>query len=351
MERRTHAPLADWTTLGLGGPADTFVIAETEADVIDAVRIADAQRTPVLVLGGGSNLVVADEGFRGTAVRVQTRGCQVEKKGDRVRVAVAAGESWDGFVERAVAEGWRGVECLSGIPGLVGATPMQNVGAYGQDVSQTIVDVRCFDRVDQKIVRFAGGECGFAYRSSRFRGSERHLIVEVTFEFEVGPRSMPIAYAELSKALGVNEGGDAPLAEVRANVISLRRGKGMVADPADPESKSAGSFFTNPIVTVAELEKVRANVARELGESARLPTFPEKDGRMKVSAAWLIENAGFHKGSGGAIGISKKHALALVNRGGTTRELVAFARSIRERVNARFGVTLEPEPIVIGTTI
>lgn len=351
MEQSTHARLAEWTTLGLGGPADSFVIADSEADLIELVRTSDRAQTPLLVLGGGSNLVVADDGFRGTAVKVSTRGVHVSKNGERVRVTVAAGESWDGFVERAVSESWRGIECLSGIPGLVGATPMQNVGAYGQDVSQTIAEVRCFDRADQTIVRLKGDECGFAYRSSRFRGSARYVIVEVTFDFLCGPRSMPIAYAELSKALSVPEGAEAPLANVRNTVIALRRGKGMVADAADPESKSAGSFFTNPIVSADVLREVRSHVARELGSDAKIPLFPERDGRTKISAAWLIENAGFQKGSGGSIGISKKHALAIVNRGGTTADLIAFARSIRERVHARFGVTLEPEPIFVGATL
>ena len=351
MERFVHARLSEWTTFGLGGPADALVAADSESELIEIVRELDEHRSPCMILGGGSNLVIADEGVRGTVVHVRTRGIAATRGGDSVLVRVAAGEPWDAFVARAVQEGWSGVECLSGIPGLVGATPMQNVGAYGADVSQTMEELRCYDRITKNVVTLRAEECAFAYRSSRFRGSERFLILEVSFRFSQRNESMPITYLELGRALGVSVGGSAPLSVVRETVIALRRGKGMVADPSDPESRSAGSFFTNPIVESEELHAIKARVLHRLGPSATMPVFPESEGRSKLAAGWLIEQAGFRKGEGERVGISKKHALALVNRGGTTRELVAFARGVQERVWDVFGVRLEPEPILVGVTL
>ncbi len=347
MKRFTNARLSDWTTLGLGGIAEAFVAVESPAELAEVVNNLDERSSPVMILGGGSNLVVADEGFRGTVVHIQTRGIDVVREGNSVLVRAAAGEPWDAFVERAVEEGWRGVECLSGIPGLVGATPMQNVGAYGADVSQTITEVRCYDRAEKRVVDVPASECAFAYRSSRFRGNDRYVIMEVVFRFERGDVSAPLRYAELCRALQVEPLGTAPLPKVRETVIELRRGKGMVVDPKDPESRSAGSFFTNPIVNAEQLAELRSRLL----PGAILPVFPENDGRFKLSAGWLIENAGFRKGDGTTAGISKKHALALVNRGGTARELVAFAREVRAKVREVFGVQLEPEPIFVGLTI
>ncbi len=319
-------PLGPLTTLRLGGPADSLVEARTEAALVEAVR-----RGPALVLAGGSNVVIADAGVRGTVVRVLTRG--VRREG--ARLEVAAGEPWDGLVERCVADGLQGFECLSGIPGSTGATPIQNVGAYGQDVSETVEWVRVLDRATGKVLVMRAAECGFAYRRSVFKHDERRVVLAVGFALRESALSGALTYAELCRTLDVPVGGRAPLADVRAAVLSLRRRKGMVIDPGDPDSVSAGSFFTNPILD-APLPGA--------------PAWPEPDGRVKTSAAWLIEQAGFTRGYGsGRVGISSKHTLALVNRGGATAaELIALAREIATGVRARFGVELVPEPVFVG---
>ncbi len=356
-------PLAPLTSLRLGGRARRVVRVEQEAELAEVLVRADAAGEPVLVLGGGSNLVVADEGFDGLVVRIASCGVTVAKApadsggdgGERVRIEVAAGERWDGFVERCVAEGYRGVECLAGIPGLVGATPIQNVGAYGQEVSDTIVSVRAFDRQARSFVDLAPPACLFGYRSSLFRHNPRYVVVRVTFELAVSPASSPLRYAELVRGLGVREGERAPLGDVRARVLSLRRAKGMVLDPDDPDSVSAGSFFVNPTLSPSELGALEARVmaAGVLGAGESMPRFATDAGRSKVSAGWLVERAGFTKGYGqGRVGVSAKHALALVNRGhGTTAELVSLARTIRAGVLARFGVTLSPEPVFVGCAL
>ncbi|MGZ4269462.1 MAG: UDP-N-acetylmuramate dehydrogenase [Solirubrobacteraceae bacterium] len=333
--------LSELTTLRLGGPARRYVEATAEDELVRAVRAADAAGEPLLVLAGGSNVVVADAGFAGTVVHVATRG--LARAG--ARLEVAAGESWDGLVARCVAEGLAGVECLSGIPGSVGATPIQNVGAYGQEVAETIAGVRALDRRSGEVVALSPADCAFAYRSSTFkRDPGRWVVLSVAFDLRPGEASMPVRYAELARALGVEVGARAPLADVRAAVLALRRGKGMVIDPADPDSVSAGSFFTNPIL---DPEAFAAFARRAPSEP---PAWPE-DGRVKTSAAWLIERAGFTKGYGNpdGIAISSKHTLALTNRGsGTTAELVALAREIAGRVQERFGVALMPEPVFVG---
>jgi UDP-N-acetylmuramate dehydrogenase len=317
--------LAELTTLRLGGPAASYVEARTEAELIDAARDA------ALIMAGGSNLVVADEGVPGPVVRIATRG--IERDG--TRLTVAAGEDWDALVARCVDDGLQGFECLSGIPGSVGATPIQNVGAYGQEVAETIVSVRVFDRETGRVEEMTAADCGFEYRSSVFKYHDRRVVLAVTFALREATESGPLRYRELTRALGVEVGGTAPLAAVREAVLALRRGKGMVIDPADPDSVSAGSFFTNPILAAVP-------------EGA--PAWPEPDGRVKTSAAWLIEQAGFHRGYGnGRAGISTKHTLALVNRGGaTTAELVALAREIAAGVEDRFGIALHPEPVLVG---
>lgn len=329
--------LANHTTLWVGGPARRFVVAEREEDLVDILR---APGGPLLVLGGGSNLLVSDAGFDGTVVKIATRG--VDREGDTL--TVAAGEVWDEFVATCASEGLSGVEALSGIPGFVGAVPMQNVGAYGQDVSETIVRLRAWDREAERVVVFDRDACRFAYRSSVFRGKDRHVILDVTFTLERSPLAKPVRYAELARGLGVGEGTRAPLARVRETVIALRKKKGMVLDAADPDTRSAGSFFTNPILDAGE-------VAR-LGE---VPKFPEPDGRIKVSAGWLIERAGFAKGFtlDGRAAVSSKHALALTNKTGdaTAEDIVRLARAIRDGVRARFGVTLENEPVFVGLSL
>ncbi len=325
--------LAELTTLRLGGPARRIVEARSEAELVAAIREAEP---PVLVLAGGSNLVIADEGVSGTVVRVLTRG--VERDGDRLRVA--AGEPWDDLVADCVAEGLQGFECLSGIPGSVGATPIQNVGAYGQEVAETVETVRVLDRETDRVVDMPAADCGFRYRGSVFKYRDRRIVLAVTFRMRRDPVSGPLRYAELARALDVPVGGSAPLAQVRAATLALRRRKGMVIDPADPDSVSAGSFFTNPIL--------EPDAWRRLGDDP--PGWPEPDGRIKTSAAWLIERSGYHRGYGdGRVGISTKHTLALVNRGGaTTAELMALAREIAAGVQKRFGVRLVPEPVLVG---
>jgi UDP-N-acetylmuramate dehydrogenase len=331
--------LAELTTLRLGGPASRLVEARTDEEVIAAVREAGSP----LVLAGGSNVVVADEGVPGTVVRIATRGVEREGGGGLV---VAAGESWDDLVARTVADGLQGFECLSGIPGSVGATPIQNVGAYGQEVAETIASVRVYDRETDRTYDTPAADCWFGYRTSVFRYHDRHVVLAVTFRLREDDRSGPLRYAELARTLGVPVGGTAPLTAVREAVLGLRRGKGMVIDPADPDSVSAGSFFTNPILAHGDFEALAGRAGPELTP----PAWPEPDGRVKTSAAWLIEHAGFHRGHGnGRVGISTKHTLALVNRGGaTTAELMTLAREIATGVHDRFGVQLHPEPVLVG---
>jgi UDP-N-acetylmuramate dehydrogenase len=338
------ADLAPLTTLRLGGPAGRLVEARSEDGLVAAVRAADEAGEPLLVLAGGSNVVIADAGFPGTVVRVLTSG--VERQGPVLEVQ--AGEPWDPFVERCVHDGLAGIECLSGIPGSIGATPIQNVGAYGQDVSETIVRVRVYDRLTGVVEELPNEACEFTYRSSAFkRNPGRWVVLAVTYSLDEQPMSRPVRYPELARTLGVSVGNVAPLADVRAAVLELRRGKGMVIDPSDPDSVSAGSFFTNPILSAAEFEELR----RRVGPDVRLPGFPEPDGRVKTSAAWLVERAGFPRGYGmpGPAAISTKHSLALTNRGGaTTAELLALAREVADGVERELGVRLVPEPVLVG---
>jgi UDP-N-acetylmuramate dehydrogenase len=334
------AELAPLTTLRLGGPARRLVAADTEEELVAAVRAADAAGEPLLVLSGGSNVVIADAGFPGTVVHVRTRGVRREDGA----LHVQAGEPWDELVARTVAAGLQGFECLSGIPGSTGATPVQNVGAYGQEVAETVTAVRVLDRATGAIETLPAEACGFEYRRSIFKHDPRRIVLEVAFALREQPESGPLRYAELARTLEVPVGGRAPLADVREAVLGLRRGKGMVLDPGDPDSVSAGSFFTNPVLAPADFEALAARAP------SSPPAFPEPDGRIKTSAAWLIERAGFGRGFGaGPVGISTKHTLALVNRGGArTADLVALARQIAGGVEHRFGVKLLPEPVFVG---
>jgi UDP-N-acetylmuramate dehydrogenase len=337
--------LADLTTLRLGGPARAVIDATTEEHLVDAVRVADEAGDALLVVGGGSNLVVADEGVDATVVRVLTRGVTIDADAcSGAMVTVAAGEPWDAFVARAVSEGWVGVEALSGIPGSTGATPVQNVGAYGQDVSQTIASVRTYDRYDRRIRTFAAADCEFSYRHSRFKAEpQRYVVLSVTFQLALGDLGAPIAYGELARALGVAVGDRAPSAAVREAVLGLRRGKGMVLDPDDPDTWSAGSFFTNPLLTPEQATALPADA----------PRFGQPDGSVKTSAAWLIDHAGFAKGHGGAgVSLSTKHTLALTNRGdGTTEALLDLAREVRDGVRTAYGITLVNEPVLVGCSL
>ncbi|MEO8703012.1 MAG: UDP-N-acetylmuramate dehydrogenase [Kofleriaceae bacterium] len=334
-------PLAPRTTLGVGGPARRLVRVTTIADLEAAVVLAGDTDDRILILGAGSNLVVGDAGWPGLVIEMAIPGVTVDRQPDHADVTAGAGVIWDDFAAQMVEAGFAGVECLGGIPGLVGATPMQNVGAYGQEVADTITCVRAYDRETRAIVELAPAACQFAYRTSVFKGSERWIIVEVAFRFARSAISVTLRYPELVKALGTDR---APLGVVRDTVIALRRGKGMVVDPADPDSRSAGSFFTNPIVDAAQLAALEARLP-----DVAFPRFPAADGKTKLAAAWLIERAGFAKGTTvGRVGISTKHALALVNRGGATAtELVAFARSIQRAVHDQLGIDLEPEPVMV----
>jgi UDP-N-acetylmuramate dehydrogenase len=348
-------PLAPRTTLELGGPAQALVRIRSEEEVAPALAWAEARGLPVLVLGGGSNLVVADAGFAGLVLSMESRGIATSRTegsdgAPRMHVTAAAGEPWDAFVAHTVAEGWQGLECLSGIPGLVGATPVQNVGAYGQEVADTIVAVGVVDRRTKRARTLTPSECAFGYRDSALKRAPDHFVVTwVTFALRIGAPPA-LRYAELQKALATSP---APtLAQVRETVIALRRTKSMVLDPADPNRRSAGSFFTNPLVAPEVAEQV---IARALGtglvrDAAAVPRWPEKDGRVKLAAGWLIERAGIEKGlRRGPVGISSAHALALVHHGGgTTKELLALADEVRARVHDVFGVTLEREPVLVG---
>jgi UDP-N-acetylmuramate dehydrogenase len=336
---RTDESLARWTTLRLGGPAARFVEVGSRGELYQAVATADEAGEDVLVLGGGSNLVIPDEGFSGTVVHVASDGVEVSESGPKtVEVTAEAGEDWDGLVARAVDEGWSGIEALSGIPGTVGATPIQNVGAYGQEVSATICCVHAFDRVDRAEVTMLGADCEWDYRTSRFkREPGRYVIGAVTFRFAFGAEGPAIQYAELARGLDVGLGQRVPSREVREAVLALRRSKGMVLDESDHDTWSAGSFFTNPFVSASRLP-------------AGAPSYPGPPGLVKVSAAWLVEHAGMPRGYGdGRVALSSKHALALTNRGGaTTAELLTLARDVRDRVEAAFGIRLEPEPTLLN---
>ena len=339
----TDARLADLTTLRIGGPADKLVEVTTEDELITAVRDADAAREPVLLLSGGSNVVIGDEGFRGTVIKIATRGIRVDADAcSGAMIHVAAGEDWDAVVQRAIAEEWVGLESMSGIPGLAGSTPVQNVGAYGHEVAETIASVRVWDRVDNAVRTIVAADCGFTYRNSRFKADpSRYVVLEVAFQLPLGDLSAPIGYAELARVLGVEPGSRAPMTEVREAVLGLRRSKGMVLDEADHDTWSAGSFFTNPLLdTAAEVP-------------AGAPQWPQPDGRVKTSAAWLIEHAGVAKGYAiGDAAISSKHTLALTNRGdATTEDLLALAREVVAGVRETFGITLVNEPVTVGVTL
>lgn len=336
--------LRDLTTSRVGGPAGEYVDARTTEDLVEAVLSADRDGVPVLVLGGGSNVVVGDDGFPGRVVAVRTRGVDVESQDScgGAHVRVAAGEDWAELVQTAVARGWLGIEAMAGVPGSVGATPVQNVGAYGQEVADTVALVRTLDRHTGRVRTFAAADCGFGYRTSRFKAEpDRYVVLEVVFAFGVGTVTRSVGYSELARRLGVEPGSPAPAAEVADAVLELRRGKGMVLDGADPDSWSTGSFFTNPLLAPGDVP-------------TGAPAWPQPDGRVKTSAAWLIEHSGFGPGwpGHGPATLSTRHTLAVTNRGNATAaDLVTVARAVRDGVRDRFGVTLEPEPSLVGCTL
>lgn len=335
LDVREHVPLAPLTTLGVGGPARFYARVASVDAFATAVARSRARGLPLLVLGGGSNMLVADEGFPGLVVHMSIGGVEV-REGE---VEAGAGESWDGLVAATVARELAGFECLSGIPGLVGATPIQNVGAYGQEVRQTVARVRAYDLTRYELHEFTNEECRFGYRESRFKLEDRGRYVVLSVVYRLAPGGDPaIRYPELERHLAGRERPS--LADVRDAVLAIRRRKSMVLDPDDPDTRSAGSFFMNPIVPVEIADAI------DLPDA---PRYPAPDG-VKLSAAWLIERAGFARGyRRGNAGISSKHTLAIVNRGGATAvEIAALAREIRDGVHERFGVALVPEPVFVG---
>jgi UDP-N-acetylmuramate dehydrogenase len=347
-----HEPLAPYTTLGIGGPARFWCEARAEHDLLAALDFAAARKLDVFILGGGSNLLVSDRGFGGLVIRVALAGVRFEDG----TVTAAAGEDWDALVASCVERNWAGIECLSGIPGTVGGTPIQNVGAYGQEASETIESVRVLDRTTSRITRLSNRECGFSYRSSLFNSSApgRYVVLEVRYVLRVGgePR---LDYADVKRALAARSHSEreAPsLAEVRAAVRAIRASKSMLIVPGDPDARSAGSFFKNPIVPDAEYARIDETARRAglLAPGESVPRYPAPAGSVKLPAAWLIERSGFSKGyARGAAGISTRHTLALVNRGGATAaEMVGLARAVRDGVRARFAIVLRPEPVFVG---
>lgn len=344
-----HVPLAPMTTLGIGGPARYFSDANTVDTLVEGVQWAEGKQLPVFVLGSGSNIVVADSGFPGLVLRVSIRGIGTRLRGDSAIVVVGAGEEWDPLVARCAAENWAGFECLSGIPGRVGATPIQNVGAYGQETSESLVSVEALDLATRKFIELSASECEFGYRTSRFKTRDRHRFVITRATYRLTLHGKPaIRYPELQHFLEGRGISNPSLGDVREAVLAIRRRKAMVIDPADPDSRSVGSFFVNPTVTPEEFEELKQLAARS--DEGELPGFETRDGRIKLSAAWLIERAGIKRGYvHGNVGTSTKHALAIVNRGGgASREIVELKELIQSRVLDAFGIALTPEPMFVG---
>lgn len=350
---RDAVDLARFTTLRLGGPAHRFVTVTTAQTCIDAVRAADTAGEPLLLLAGGSNLVISDAGFEGTAVRLTSTGWHIDGAGV---LHAAAGEDWDSVVAHTVAAGYGGLECLSGIPGSVGATPVQNVGAYGVELSDLLCDVDLYDRRRGAVRTVAPSTLRLGYRTSVLKGTHAAVVLAIRIQLYPDGLSAPIRYPELARALDAEPGARVPAALARAAVLDLRKGKGMVLDPVDHDTWSVGSFFINPVLhreqAAAALERIRARV----GSDVTVPQYPGGGpGRVKLSAAWLIERAGFargHPGPGGRVALSGKHTLALTNRGGArTADLLALAREIRDAVTAHFGITLIPEPTLVNCAL
>lgn len=355
--RPTAQTLAELTTLRIGGPAHRLLTAESEQAIIDSLILADDAGEPVLVLGGGSNVVISDDGFEGTVVHIASRGVEIPSPDDTcggVLVTVQAGHPWDEFVLATLEAGLKGLETLSGIPGSAGATPVQNVGAYGAEVASFIHSVRTWDRETRAVKTFAPSELAFGYRDSLLKqttvnGSPRYVVLSVTFQLLSGTRGGPFAYAELARTIAERFGESATTMHVRETVLALRAGKGMVLNPADRDTYSTGSFFTNPIVP--------EEVAAGLPEDA--PRFPAGEGLVKLSAAWLIDRAGFGKGfglqeegreiAGGRASLSTKHTLAITNRGGATSDdIIAIAAAVQHGVEEKFGVRLHNEPVFVN---
>ncbi len=352
--------LAELTTLRVGGMAERLVSVESTDALVDAVRECDDAEDPLLLVAGGSNLLVADDPVPGTVIKIASHGITVESQDDcaGISVRVAAGHPWDEFVSLAVDSDWVGIEALSGIPGSTGATPVQNVGAYGQEVAQTIASVRVWDRMHGRVHTIAAADCQFSYRDSAFKGipyngpSGQYVILDVLFQLRSGDLSLPIGYADVAAELGVNLGDRVPLRHARAAVLEQRAKRGMVLAAADHDTWSAGSFFTNPILSDAQWQDLDSRVKEFLGAEISPPRYVAPTG-VKTSAAWLIDRAGFDRGFGlpGPAALSTKHTLAVTNRGSATAaDIVALARQIQAGVSAAFGVTLHPEPLLVGIT-
>jgi len=341
-----NVPLVTHCTLRVGGAARYFIEAADEAAVAETIRWATGRGLPVRVLGGGSNLVIADEGVDGLVLKIALRGVTTRETPSAVEMTAAAGEPWDDLVRHTVERGWAGLECLSGIPGLVGATPIQNVGAYGQEVSDTVTAVRALDRESGRVVTLAPPECGFGYRDSLFKSGApgRYVVLAVTYRLAPGAAPQ-VRYADLARDLESRGIARPSLAEVRETVLKVRRSKSMVLDAADPNVRSCGSFFLNPIVEAGALAAIDARAA-----GLDMPRWPQPDGRVKLSAAWLIERAGFARGQAdGPVGLSTRHTLAIVcHDGARARDVAAFARRVRAGVESRFGVRLHAEPVFWG---
>jgi UDP-N-acetylmuramate dehydrogenase len=345
MQFLEDVPLAPYTTFQIGGPARWFAAAASEDDIAAGVAFAGERQLPLFVLGGGSNLLVSDAGFPGLVLHIALRGIASTQENRRPMISAAAGEDWDGLVAYAVAANYAGVECLSGIPGTVGGTPVQNVGAYGQEVSQTIVTVRAFDRKTAHFVDLPASACGFSYRRSIFNSTQRERYVVSRVDYTLNQNGPPnFVYADLARYFAARNGASPTLAEVRDAVRTIRQQKGMLIVPGDADCRSAGSFFKNPVVPVTVLD----SLAQELGvEKKSIPAYPAQDGEVKLSAAWLIERAGYQKGYAlGNAGISSRHTLALINRGGATAaDVVALRDKVTDAIASRFAIRLEPEPV------
>lgn len=362
---REDVPLSSLTTMRVGGPAARLVTVDNTYDLVEVVREVDDADEPLLVVGGGSNLVISDAGFPGTVVHITSTEVRVESADycSGATVRVEAGVVWDEFVARSVDAGWAGIEALSGIPGSAGATPIQNVGAYGQEVAQTIAQVRVWDRVEQQVRTFSNLDCGFTYRHSLFKGTQhkggsRYVVLEVVYQLEIADLSRPVGYADLARQLDVEVGTRVPLADAREAVLAQRTLRGMVLNDSDRDTWSCGSFFTNPILTVGEFAELESRAARLLGPDVSPPRFADPHGNVKTSAAWLIDKAGFHKGY--ALGdspnppasLSTKHTLAVTNRGtASASDIVALAANVRDGVEERFGVRLVNEPVLVGVEL
>jgi UDP-N-acetylmuramate dehydrogenase len=350
MKMIENVSLAPFTTFGIGGPARFFVAASSENELVEAVDWAAQRNLPLFILGGGSNLLVSDRGFDGLVLKIELHGIEAEQAPDAPGQTIfhaAAGEDWDAFVERTVQAGCAGIECLAGIPGSVGGTPVQNVGAYGQEVASAIDRVRAYDREQRAFVEFSAAECGFAYRKSRFNHEDRGRYIVTRVDYRLTPGGAPqIRYGDLQRELAAfaAEGREPSLGDVAATVRRVRQSKGMLMVDGDPDCASAGSFFKNPILSVAHVRGIAEICAKEP------PHFAAGEGVVKVPAAWLIEQAGFAKGYRlGSAGISTRHTLALTNRGGATaQEILALAGEIKQKVESRFRVHLEMEPVLLG---